>query len=147
MATILLPPDFREFLRLLISHHVDYLLIGGYAVNYYGYPRSTGDMDVWIGIGPENAARAVAAVRNFGFQEATEELFLTPGKIVRMGLPPFRIEVLTAVSGVDFNDCFGKRTVVDLGGLPVSLISRDDLRANKKASGRTKDLADLEQLG
>jgi predicted nucleotidyltransferase len=146
MATIPLPPDFKEFLKLLNSHNVKYLLIGGYAVNYYGYARATADMDIWVGISPENADGTSAAVREFGFMQATVHLFLEPGNVIRMGLPPFRIEVLTSVSGVEFSDCFRKRNVVDIGGLQVSLIAIDDLRANKRASGRTKDLADLEQL-
>ncbi len=116
MATIPLPPDFKEFLKLLNSHNVKYLLIGGYAVNYYGYARATADMDIWVGISPENADGTSAAVREFGFMQATVHLFLEPGNVIRMGLPPFRIEVLTSVSGVEFSDCFRKRNVVDIGG-------------------------------
>jgi hypothetical protein len=146
MATILLPPDFREFLRLLNSHEVEYLVIGGYAVNYHGYPRATGDIDIWMGDGSGNAERMASAVREFGFPGATAELFTKPGKIVRMGLPPLRIEVLTSVSGVEFSECFRNRLTADLGGVPVNVIGFDDLKANKKASGRLKDLADLEEL-
>jgi hypothetical protein len=146
MDTIPLPPDFKEFLRLLTFHRVEYLLIGGYAVNYYGYPRATADMDVWVGISPANAERTARALREFGFAQATPDLFMERGKVIRMGVPPFRIELLTTVSGVEFPECFRKRTVVDIGGLPVCLIAIDDLRTNKRASGRTKDLVDLEQL-
>ncbi len=146
MATIPLPPDFKEFLKLLHSHKVEYLLIGGYAVNYYGYPRATADMDIWVGIGAGNAERTCAALREFGFPQATPGLFVEPGKVIRMGLPPFRIEVLTSVSGIDFADCYRRRKVVDFGGSEVCLIAIEDLRANKAASGRAKDLADLEQL-
>lgn len=146
MATIRLPPDFREFLRLLNSHEVEYLLIGGYAVNYYGYARATADIDVWIRRSPENASRIAAAIRDFGFTQAGEELFLEPGKVIRMGVPPLRVEVQTSISGVDFDECWRNRLTVDLDGVPVPLISRDDLKANKKACGRLKDLADLEQL-
>lgn len=146
MDTIPLPSDFKEFLRLLNFHKVEYLLIGGYAVNYYGYPRATADMDVWVGISPANAERTAAALREFGFSQAMPDLFMEPGKVIRMGVPPFRIEVLTTVSGVEFPDCFRKRAVVDIGGLLVFLIAIDDLRTNKRASGRTRDLVDLEQL-
>src|SRR5262245_18805081 len=99
MATIL-PPDFKEFLRLLNSNNVEYLLIGGYAVNYHGYPRATVDMDVWIAMDPQNAERVAAAVRAFGFRDTTAREFLQPHKIVRMGVPPLRLEILTTISGV-----------------------------------------------
>jgi len=146
MATIQLPPDFKDFLRLLNSHNVRYLLIGGYAVNYHGYPRATGDIDVWIDREPVNAGRVADALREFGFLQATPELFTVPGNVVRMGMPPLRIEVLTSISGVDFSACFRNRIVAGMDGVPVSLIGVDDLKANKRASGRLKDLADLEEL-
>ncbi|MBI4903584.1 MAG: nucleotidyltransferase [Acidobacteria bacterium] len=146
MATIRLPNDFKEFLKLFNDHHVDYLLIGGYAVNYHGYPRATADIDLWIGVSPENAERVATAIREFGFAKASPELFQELGNVVRMGQPPIRIEVLNAVSGVQFHECFERGTVVDLDGIPVRIISLPDLKANKKASGRAKDLADLEEL-
>jgi predicted nucleotidyltransferase len=146
MATIQLPPDFKEFLRLLNSHEVDYLLIGGYAVNYYGYARATVDMDFWIGIGPSNAAKVASVLREFGFSQATADLFAEPGKVVRMGVPPLRIEVLTSVSGLEFPTAFRNRVIAEIDGMPVNLISLPDLKTNKKACGRHRDLADLEQL-
>lgn len=146
MATILLPPDFKEFLRLLNSRNVEYLLIGGYAVNYYGYPRATADLDIWIAIDPLNAEKMAAALSEFGFANATSSLLQEPGKIIRMGVPPIRIEVLTSVSGVDFPNCFRNRLIADIDGVSANLISLADLKANKKAAGRLKDLADLEQL-
>ncbi len=146
MATILLPTDFKEFLRLLTSCEVEYLLIGGYAVNYHGYPRATGDMDIWIANTPANAARAAAAVRQFGFARAAENDFAQPDKVIRMGLPPLRIEVLTSVSGLEFASAFARRLRAEVDGVPVNLIGLEDLKANKKACGRLKDLVDLEQL-
>ena len=146
MATILLPPDFKEFLKLLNSHEVAYLLIGGYAVNYHGYARATADMDIWVGIDPGNAEKAAAVLREFGFSQATPALFAEPGKVVRMGVPPIRIEVLTSASGVDFAACFEHRERVELDDVPVNLIRLADLKLNKKACGRLKNLADLEQL-
>ena len=88
MATIQLPPDFKEFLRLLNSNEVEYLVIGGYAVNYYGYARATADLDIWIGITPGNAETAARVVREFGFAQADGATFLEPGKVIRMGVPP-----------------------------------------------------------
>ena len=143
-----LPPDFKEFLRLLASHEVEYLLIGGYAVGYYGYPRATQDMDVWIAIAPRNAERMVAALREFGFAtpNLSAEPFLRAGSIVRMGIPPMRIEVRTTISGVNFADCFADRVTDSFDGIGVNLISLNHLKTNKKASGRHKDLDDLENL-
>jgi hypothetical protein len=148
MATIHLPPDFREFLRLLNAHEVEYLLIGGYAVNYHGYPRATADMDIWIATYPANAERVVAALKEFGFDlpDLSVELFLRPWQIIRLGLPPLRIEIATTISGVDFSECYAKRVQDALDGVPVTLISLDHLKLNKRASGRHQDLADLEHL-
>ncbi len=146
MATILLPPDFKEFLRLLNSSKADYLLIGGYAVNYYGYPRATVDMDVWVGIDPGNAEKVAAVLQAFGFAEAEAKMFREPRKVVRMGVPPLRIEILTSVSGVEFSQAFPRRVHVNIDGVQVNLICFEDLKVNKRMSGRSKDMADLEQL-
>ncbi len=148
MATIHLPRDFKEFLRLLNAHEVEYLLIGGYAVNYHGYPRATADMDIWIAVHPANADRVVAALKEFGFDppDLSPELFLRPWQIIRLGMPPVRIEIATTISGVDFSECYAERVEDILDGIPVNLISLGDLKRNKKASGRHQDLADLEHL-
>jgi len=149
MATPLLPADFKEFLKSLNSRQVEYLLIGGYAVGYYGYPRATADIDIWIAINPANARKVADAVRDFFGAElegATPELFLQENKIARMGVPPFRIEILTTISGVDFAECFAERVIDTIDGVDVNLISLAHLKANKKASGRLKDLSDLEHL-
>ena len=143
-----LPDDFKDFLRLLNVHHVEYLVIGGYAVGYHGYPRATADLDVWIARSPENAARVVTALREFGFADATlsVDLFLEPARIVRMGVPPFRIEIATTISGVEFEACFENRVTTVIDDVPAFIIDLVDLRENKKASGRHKDLDDLEHL-
>lgn len=144
---ITLPPDFKDFLRLLNEHQVEYLLIGGYAVGYHGYPRATNDMDIWIMIHPENATRMVSVLRAFGFDspQLVPELFLSEN-IVRMGIPPIRIEVLTKISGVQFDECYANRIIDTIDGVEVTLLSLPDLRINKQASGRHKDLDDLEHL-
>jgi hypothetical protein len=140
--------DYKEFLRLLRAHGVEYLLIGGWAVAYHGYPRATYDLDVWIATSPANANRVVKALSEFGFNvpDLSMDLFLQPDKIVRMGVEPQRIEVMTSVSGVEFDECYRERIETTLNDVPVSLINLRDLKINKKASGRLKDLADLEQL-
>src|SRR3972149_7538003 len=148
MATIHLPPDFKEFLQLLNAHHVEYLLIGGYAVGYHGYPRATADMDVWIAIHPHNAEKIVTVLKEFGFDlpELSADLFLTEHQIIRMGVPPVRIEITTTISGVTFEECYAERVVDVLDGVEVNLIDLKHLKINKKARGRPKRLNDLENL-
>jgi len=146
MATTLLPPDFKEFLRLLNFHSVKYLLVGGYAVGYYGYPRATADMDIWVGIEPANIEKVVQTLAAFGFADVSAEVFSQEDRVIRMGVPPLRIELITGASGVTFDECYEKRTVAVLDGLEVNLIGLDHLKQNKKASGRHKDLNDLEHL-
>jgi predicted nucleotidyltransferase len=143
-----LPKDFREFLRLLRAHGVEYLLIGGWAVGYHGYPRFTDDLDIWIAVSATNAERVVNVFSDFGFDlpGLTTELFLEDNKIVRVGVEPIRIEVMTSIDGVHFEDCYRDRLEIDLEGIQVSLINLAHLRLNKKASGRLKDLSDLENL-
>jgi hypothetical protein len=148
MATIRLPTDFAEFLRSFRSKGVEYLLVGGYAVGLYGYPRATADIDIWVRRSPENAEKIVAAIRGFGFDvpSLSAGLFLRPDQVIRMGLPPLRIEVLTSVSGVEFDDCWAARREMILDGESVWLPSLVDLKRNKAASGRPKDLEDLRHL-
>jgi hypothetical protein len=148
MATIHLPPDFKEFLKLLTAHQAEYLLIGGYAVGYYGYPRATADIDIWIAMNPSNAERVVTVLKEFGFDlpELSPELFLKEWQVLRMGVPPVRIEIATTISGVNFSECYARRVVDVLDGVEVNLISLNHLKLNKKASGRHQDLADLEKL-
>ena len=143
-----LPLDFKEFLKLLNEKNVRYLLTGGYAVGYHGYPRATGDMDIWIAIHPDNAKKVISALREFGFDhpDLSPDLFLQKNKIVRMGHPPMRLEISTGISGVEFDECYVSRIVDTLDGVEVSIIDLPHLKANKKAAGRHKDLADLENL-
>ncbi len=145
---ITLPPDFREFLSLLKANKVKYLLIGGYAVGYHGYPRATYDMDIWIAVEPDNAEKIVTALKEFGFDtpELTTGLFLQDRRIVRMGVPPLRLEILTEISGVEFKECYSQRTTDIIDDVEVNFISLHHLKINKKASGRHKDLDDLEHL-
>jgi len=143
-----LPQDFKEFLSILNSHEVDYLLIGGYAVGYYGYPRATNDMDIWVSIDSENAKKMVNVLHDFGLStpDLSTDLFLEKGNIVRLGIPPMRIEILNQISGVLFEECFSKRVIDEIDGIQINFISLERLKANKKASGRFKDLDDLENL-
>lgn len=148
MDTIQFPTELREFLELLSENHVEYLLVGGYAVVYHGFPRTTADMDIWVAANEANAAKIIAALEAFGFAgtDMTPDLFLGPDKITQMGNPPLRIEILTTISGLEFAEAYAKRIVEVIDGVPVSVISSDHLKINKRASGRTKDLADLDNL-
>ena len=143
-----LPEDFKDFLKLLNSHKVEYLLIGGYAVGYHGYPRATADMDIWIGISKKNAQKLVFVLKEFGFDlpEIKEELFLQENKVLRMGNAPIRIELLTTISGVDFKTCYKDRVEDIIDGINIKIINLKNLKENKKASGRHKDLDDLDKL-
>lgn len=148
MATIPLPPDFSEFLKLLKKHKVKYLLIGGYAVNYHGYVRATGDMDIWVEREIKNAEKLVNVLHTFGFHmsELSPETFMSPDNIIRMGVPPIRIEIMNSISGVEFQECFDDKIEEEWNGVKVYIISLVKLKKNKKASGRLKDLTDLEHL-
>ncbi len=148
MDKIELHPDFKDFLRLLNSRSVNYLIVGGYAVGYHGYPRATGGMDVWIAVTPDNARKVSEVFCDFGMSagDISESLFLEKDKVILMGYPPVRIEVITGASGVDFAECYSRRETVDIDGIQVNFISIDDLKKNKKASGRYQDLEDLEHL-
>lgn len=145
---IQLPSDFKEFLKLLNSHRVEYLLIGGYAVGYHGYPRATGDMDLWVAIRQNNAEKLVVALREFGLNapQLSADIFLQENQIIRMGVPPMRIELLTTISGVDFDSCYSERIVDVIDSVEVHIINLEHLKQNKQASGRYKDLDDLQYL-
>jgi hypothetical protein len=149
MDTIHLPPDFKEFIQYINSEKVEYLLVGGYAVGFHGVPRFTADMDIWVDSSSKNAAKLGRALEQFGFRDAeiVDGRFLKPSSVFRFGVPPLQIDILTDASGIDFNQCYPRREILERDGIEISIISLADLRLNKKASGRAKDLADLEGLG
>ena len=130
---MVLPPDFKEFLNLLNVKNIRYLLIGGYAVGYHGYPRATNDMDIWIAIEPKTAEQMVIVLKEFGFDtpRLSKELFLKENSIVRMGIAPMRIEILTTISGVKFEECFPQRVVDEIDGIEVNIINLKQLKINK----------------
>jgi hypothetical protein len=148
MAPTELPPDFSEFLKLLNAHGVEYLIIDGYAVGFHGHPRATADIDIWIPQRQETATRVVAAIREFGFDtpQLTPALFMGPDQVIRLGRAPVRIEVLTSIAGVEFDDCASRAIDTVLADVPVRIIGLADLKRNKRAAGRHQDLADLDHL-
>jgi predicted nucleotidyltransferase len=146
MDTMRLPPDFREFLLLLNSAGIEYLVVGGYAVAFHGYPRPTGDLDIWVPVSDTVGQGMVKVLGKFGFLNADPGLFATPGKVVRMGVPPVRLEILTGISGMTFAECYARRVGAVMDGVEVPMISREDLIRNKEIARRHKDLEDVEQL-
>jgi Nucleotidyl transferase AbiEii toxin, Type IV TA system len=147
-STMRLDRDFREFVESFVAHEVRFLLVGGYALAAHGLPRATGDFDAWVWIDPSNASRIVAALRAFGFGSLgiREGDFTAPDLVVQLGYPPHRIDILTSIDGVEFEDAWDRRVSIDVDGLPIPVISRDDLLANKLAAGRPQDLADVDRL-
>ncbi len=143
-----LPRDFKDFLKLLNKHRVRYLLIGGYAVSLYGYVRATNDMDFWVSDDPVNKKRLKTVLEKFGFSRHSlpQDLFYLPGQILRMGIPPMRIEIVSTISGVAFKECFKARKRITVDDISINVISLPHLLKNKKASGRPQDLADYEKL-
>jgi hypothetical protein len=140
--------DFVEMLSALSEAGVEYLLVGAHALAAYGIPRATGDIDIWVKPSPENAARVRAALEAFGaplFDLTTEDLS-RPGTVFQIGVPPGRIDLLTGITGVTFEDAWPRRTTVALPGVVVPVIGKADFMANKRATGRPKDLADLALL-
>jgi predicted nucleotidyltransferase len=149
MAKVDLYPDFRAFLESLNSTGVRYLLLGGYAVIFYGYRRVTDDLDVWIAVDAENTQKLSRVLQQFGGFPASAvkpSLLRQKGKVFIFGREPVRIDVLTGPSALEFDECYARRHVVDFDGIAVPLISLEDLKRNKAASGRAKDLADLKNL-
>jgi len=148
VGNMVLNQDFKEFIQLLNEHKVRYLVVGGYAVAFYGHPRYTKDLDVWLWVDPTNAQKILEALREFGFGPLglTAQDFLNPSNIIQLGYPPVRIDLIMSVSGVDFNSCFEHRMITELDGQPINFISLEDLKRNKRASGRNIDLSDIENL-
>lgn len=140
--------DFREFVESFVGHDVRFLVVGGYAVAAHGLPRATGDLDAWVWLDPANARRIVDALSAFGFGGLgiTAEDFAHPGMVMQLGYPPHRIDILTSIDGVDFDDAWDRRLTIDVDGLGVAFIGREDLITNKLAAGRAQDLADVDRL-
>ena len=143
-----LDQDFKDFILLLNEHKVKYLVIGGYAVNFHGYPRYTKDIDFWLWMTPENIAQLLKALKEFGFGSLNLgiEDFMTPDNIIQLGYEPYRIDLLVDLEGVEFEDCFSRKIQGELDDVNINFLSLQDLINIKKQSGRLQDLADAEQL-
>lgn len=143
-----LDKDFKEFLLLLNLHKVKYLVIGGYAVVYYGYVRFTGDVDIWIEGSQENAEKLIKAIDTYGFEvdELKTRDFEKDIIMFSMGADLLKIEITNRISGIIFDDCYPRRRETEMEGVTIAFIGLEDLKKNKMWSGRLKDLNDLENL-
>jgi len=145
---MVLHQDFKEFLKLLNENKVEYLVVGAYALGFYGAPRNTGDIDIWIGLEKNNAVRMVKTLEDFGFSTLgyKKEDFLESDSVIQLGVPPVRIDILTSITGVDFYDAYKRKAITIIDDVPISYICKEDFVKNKKAAGRLKDLADIERI-
>jgi hypothetical protein len=146
---MLLPKDWRAFIELLLSNQVDYLIVGAVALAHHGRPRYTGDLDILVRTSPENARRLEAVMAEFGFAKSglTASDFMEPDRVIQLGMPPIRIDILTSITGPSFEEAWQDRIQAEWDGIPVNIIGRRALVLNKRLTGRAQDKADLESLG
>ncbi len=144
----MLSKDFKKFIELLNENSVSYLVVGGYAVAFHGHPRYTKDLDVWIELSPDNADKILKALKEFGFGslDLKSDDFLESGQIIQLGYPPNRIDILTTLTDLKFEDCYKAKIAVEIQGLHINFIDIENLKKNKRATGRPQDLADAENL-
>jgi len=140
--------DFKEFIASLNANKVQYLVVGGYAVAFHGVPRYTKDLDIWINPTEENAARILSALNDFGFASLNIQIedLVVPDQTIQFGYPPIRIDLLTSIDGVVFSDCYPHKLIITDSDICIDVIDLENLKKNKKASGRSQDIADLEIL-
>lgn len=144
----MLNPDFRDMLSEFSAHEVDYLVVGAYALAYHGLPRATGDIDLWVRCSPENAERVREALMAFGVPSdmfSVDDLRQT-GSVIQIGVAPRRIDILTSIDGVEYDDASLGKIIAEIEGIRTPIIGKHHLIENKRASGRPKDLADLAWL-
>lgn len=142
-----LSKDFVEFIECLNARRVEYLLVGGHALAFHGLPRFTKDIDFWVRTTRENVTRLLAALADFGFADiGLGPADLVPGQVIQLGQPPNRIDLVTTIDGVEFDEAYTRRVESEYRGHPLAVIGRDDLIANKRASGREQDLLDVKKL-
>jgi len=143
-----LDTDFREFVESFVANDVRFLIVGGYAIAAHGLPRYTGDLDAWIWVSPQNAEKVFLSLEAFGFSGLglTKEDFTRPDSIIQLGYPPYRIDILTSIEGVEFDDAWTRRVIVAVDDLEIPIIGLEDLLTNKRAAGKPQDIADIARL-
>ena len=141
--------DFNDLLKLFNAHKVNYLIVGGYALAYHGYPRYTGDIDIYVKPDTLNASKIMIALNEFGFGSVgiNQEDFESPDKVIQLGVPPVRIDIVTSISGITWDEAYAQCVNGKYGDTPVKFIGLKELIVNKRATGRKKDISDLESLG
>jgi hypothetical protein len=144
----MLNEDYKDMLQSLLDNEVKFLIVGAYALAAYGYPRATGDFDIWVETSPENSKKILSALISFGTPTSglTEITFMQKGIIFQIGVAPRRIDLITHIDGVDFDDAYPSRTIIVMEGLNLPFISKENLIKNKKSTGRDKDLIDAKHL-
>jgi hypothetical protein len=145
---IMLAKDFADFVRLLNKHSVAYMVVGGYALAFHGRPRYTGDLDIWIRVSEDNAEKILKAIEEFGLASLgfSREDFMEPALVSQIGYPPLRIDILNSIDGVGFDEAYMDKRTIDVGGIPIPYIGLNEFIQNKRASGRSKDLIDIQAL-
>jgi len=140
--------DFKEFIQLLNSRKVNFVIVGGYALAFHGVPRNTGDIDLLIAIERKNAERIMQALDDFGMKSLglTEKDFLQKDQVIQIGYPPLRIDILTSISGVTWDEVWNNRLQTNIGNIPVNIIGKNEFIINKSATGRAVDLGDISRL-
>ena len=141
--------DFKELLELLNAHEVEFVIVGAYALAFHGVPRFTGDIDILVKPDPGNAGKILNALKEFGFGslDLNESDFQEPDKVIQLGVAPVRVDLITSLTGVSWEDAFSGKVKDNYGSIQVYYLGREELISNKKALGRKKDLADIEALG
>ena len=144
----MLNPDFKDMLSCLKGAGVEFIIVGAYALAAHGLPRATGDIDIWVRNSPDNARKVIAALKGFGAptSDISEEDFTSPDVVVQIGVEPCRIDLLTRISGVEFDEAWGNRIGITIDDLEIYVLSKADLLRNKLATGRDKDRGDIAWL-
>ena len=144
----MLNSDYKDMLQVLLDNGVEFLLVGAYAMGAHGYPRATGDIDIWVGPSAGNSKRVYTALLQFGapLREIDEATFVKAGVVFQIGVAPRRIDIMSGVSGVEFDEAYRHRETVEIEGIPIPILSYDDLVRNKRATGRDKDRLDANRL-
>ena len=144
----MLNSDYRDMLQVLLDNGVKFLLVGAYAMGAHGYPRATGDIDIWVEPSEDNSRRVYRSLAAFGapLHQIDENTFVKPSIVFQIGIAPRRIDIITTISGIEFERAYQQRLTIEVDGLPVPILSYDDLVKNKRATGRDKDRLDADRL-
>ena len=141
----MLNEDYKDMLQTLLENDVKFLVVGAYALAAYGYPRATGDFDIWVEANNENSEKILSSLIQFGAPTSglTEHTFAENGIVFQIGVAPRRIDIITYIDGVDFNEAYNNRQIIDIEGVELPFISKENLIENKKSTGRDKDIVDV----